>query len=223
MQRLTITTLLMLCSLTLPASARHWMEDEQTLPGWSVGATDLHLGCTGGACLGYGDTNWAEEVQVSFLLPDPPNGGPWKVEYVAFYMAGSGDHLVYMREGTLGTPPGLLLADDRGFIPVSESWPPSDWTYVLLTAGSSCPEYLPGDGGDVVTLGVTLTDGDAIGLASPESDLTGWGYYDGAWSNDSESWNLVPAIRLGLSDLGLSAPDETTWGQVKRLFAGQAP
>jgi hypothetical protein len=206
------------------ATARDWVEDPRGVPEWIVGDSETPLGLTAGEILGYGDgIHWAEEVQVSFLLPNAPYGGPWRIEFVAFYMSGGEFRRVRIREGVdLETAPGFLLADDREIAPVDMTWPPSDWTYVPLTSGSVCPEYLYGAEGETFVIGIAIMEGDRIGLAAPEggealAPTSGWGYHEGLWSNDSADWGLTPAIRIGVSDLGLSPVESTTWGQIKRL------
>lgn len=226
MYRAIIMMSLLAAMMAAPAGARDWVEDPRTVPDWVIGEAEMPLGLSSGEILGYGDgVAWADEVQVSFLLPEASYGGPWRIEFVAFYISGTEWRRVNIREGLdLEIAPGLLLADDREIAPLDPSWPPSDWTYVQLASGSVCPDYLYGAEGEVFTIGIEIMPGDQIGLAEPEgADVTaptsGWGYFEGVWLNDSADWGLTPAIRIGVSDLGLSPAEGTTWGQVKRLFA----
>lgn len=226
MDRAIMIISLLAVMLVAPAGAREWVEDPRTVPDWVIGEAETPLGLSSGEIVGYGDgVAWADEVQVSFLLPEASYGGPWRIEYVAFYVSGSEFRRVNIREGVeLTTAPGLLLADDREIAPLDPTWPPSDWTYVQLASGSVCPDYLYGAEGEVFCIGLEIMPGDRIGLAEPEGAgapvaTAGWGFYEGVWSNDSDQWNLTPAIRIGVSDLGLSPAEGTTWGQVKRLFA----
>ena len=206
---------LVLLLLVGPAHARTWQPDPQTAPQWD-GRCDGYLGCDAGAVVGYATrAGWASEVQVCFQLPEPGHGGPWLIEYVAFYLSGSGVHQVYLREADdLSAIPGAVVAENIDFNPIHPNWPPSDWTYVPLKTGGTCPGYLLAAGGDCFTIGIELQPGTALGLCAAESQVAGWGFHGDAWNLDQ----VVPAVRIGIVDLGLSQANRTTWGAIKELF-----
>lgn len=206
---------LVLLLLTAPTYARTYEPDPQLAPDWD-GRCDGHVGCTSGEVLGYATAaDWASEIQVSFELPQPGHGGPWMIEYVALYLSGSGEHQIILREaGDLGETPGDIVADDITFHPIHTAWPPADWVYVPLKTGARCPGYLLADGGDCFTIGLALTSNTKVGVCPPELAASGWGYHGGSWNLDE----VVPAVRVGIVDLGLSQANKTTWGAIKDLF-----
>lgn len=201
--------------LVAPIHARDFAPDPQLAPDWD-GRCDGHVGCASGEVLGYVTAaNWASEIQVSFQLPEPGHGGPWMVEYVALYLGGSGVHEVILREAAdLTSTPGDIVAESISFNPIHAAWPPSDWTYVPLKTGARCPAYLLAAGGDCFTIGIALTPTTQLGVSPAESETSGWGYHGGAWNSDE----VVPAVRIGIVDLGLSQANKTTWGAIKDLF-----
>lgn len=196
------------------AAARDWVRDPAQ-PDPCDGRSDCELGCPSGGCDGYGTrSGWASEIQTTFTLPMPAHGGPWLVEYVAFYLSGSGPHRVIFRDATSGTP-GNIIDDSIEFAPADASWPPEGWTFIALRPGMPCPEHLRGVAGTRVTVGTELAPGDAIGLMYSGESERAWCFYDGDWIDDTP---FGPAIRLGLSDLGCSEAQQATWGRVKGLF-----
>ncbi|MCK4414780.1 MAG: hypothetical protein KAY32_14695 [Candidatus Eisenbacteria sp.] len=202
---------------------RGYQEDVRAVAGCSGMAESRELGCEIVECTGYATAaDWADEVQVRFLLPAAPHGGPWALQYVAFFLSGSGEHRVLIRSSGVSssTPPGTLLSDDVVFAPGYQDWPPSDWTYVTLAGATPpYPETLIIDAGEAVTLGVALALGDRIGLvAAEQTPGVGWGHHAGAWHADSDDHSLAPAIRIGLADLGSSDAESDTWGIIKGLF-----
>ncbi len=201
------------------AAARDWVDSPQMVPGWD-GRTTHHMGVSGNAVLGYVDvTQWAEEVQVTFHLPPAEYGGPWLIEYAAFYLSGTATRGVTLRDGAeLEDPPGEISSDHVEFRPLDSAWPPGGWTYVTLKSGSTCPDYLLGDEGECFTVGIKLAPGDALGMASGDPECRGWGYVDRAWIDDTAGENVVAAVRIGLYDLGLSNANRSTWGEIKDLF-----
>ncbi len=216
------TILILTIALVSSASAREWVASPATAPAWDI-EIDQVCGCSNAELLGYGAAgDWADEIQVCFRLPEPARGGPWLIEYVAFYMAGSGDHEVILRYGDDfdGEPSELLSAPgEYPFTPLQETWPPTDWTYVNLhQGGAPCDEGLLRMGGELAFVGIQLGAGDVIGLGAPEADIRGWGLSTGVWVDDTAVNNLVPAVRLGLTDMGTSNAQESTWGLIKDLF-----
>jgi hypothetical protein len=198
------------------AGARQWVQAPVPVPGCES-VSDAELGCGYGACAGYGTAvDWADEVQVRFRVPHPDRGGPWLIEYVAVFMSGSGDHRVIVRDP--GTTPGSILYDSVTFTPASSSWPPADWTFVPFHTSPPYPGYLTADENGPIMLGTALLPGDAIGLVSTTGDGDGWGHYQDQWDDDTANSSVTPAIRIGLSDLGLSGTDISTWSSVKALF-----
>lgn len=209
---------LLLAGMILSAASaqREWVPEPAALPACE-GHCDLEMGCQPGDCIGYASSaDWASEVQVRFLLPSPPLGGPWLLEYVAFFVAGSAPHRVIVREASApGEPPGAIIDERWEFAPAYASWPPSGWTYVELRPELPFPDYLQAVGGESLTIGLRLLPGDALGLVSPGEFDEAWSLHEGRWY---EQGPLGPAIRLGLGDLGLSDNQEATWGRVKGLF-----
>ncbi|MCK4306331.1 MAG: hypothetical protein KAY24_18970 [Candidatus Eisenbacteria sp.] len=205
--------------VAVSAGAREWYENPLTVPDWDE-RTDAYLGCESGEILGYAiGENWADEVQLTFQLPEPALEGPWLVEYVALFVSGTGIHHVTIREaGGLSDAPGEIVADDLEFSPLYASWPPAAWTYVALKNDIACPPHLMGGEGDCFTIGAVLLPGDRIGLASAEPGNQGWGLYQGTWHDDTGRAQLIPAVRIGITDLGTSSTHRTTWGAIKDLF-----
>jgi len=198
---------------------RAWIEAGRGVEAWD-GRTEVYLGLTATEIAGYAHASqWADEIQVSFELPRPELHGPWLVEYVAFYLSGGGTHRVMVRTtGSLGAEPGAAQAAGGEFTPLYSAWPPEGWTYVSLRTDPPCPTHLTGDEGDVITIGTDLLPGDAIGMAAAEAGIRGWGLYDGSWMDDSAGRQIMPAVRIGISDLGTSQANEATWGSIKDLF-----
>jgi len=206
------------------AGARQWVQSPVSVPVCS-GHAELELNCGLTACAGYGAGGaWADEVLVRFCMPETPFGGPWLVDFVAFFMSGTGSRQVFVRDPGQGAcaisaQPGEILGTGWSFAPTSSTWPPGGWTIVDL---GGAPPYSPvllrgQDQG--FCIGIELKAGDRIGLsAQPGLDGGGWGSYQGGWVYDSQVWSLTPAIRVGLTDLGLSHSEASTWGQVKGLF-----
>ena len=212
-----------LLTLSLPIAAgageRLWFEDPMVVPEWGR-ESDVTLGCEAGQLVGYASaTDWADEIQVCFRLPEPEQGGPWLVEHVAFFLSGDGAHQVTIRDAIeLDSSPGGIADDTRAFTPLYSNWPPEQWTYVSLRSDSACPTHLLRDGGECFMIGVELLPGDAIGLGDIEPEIRGWGLHADTWIDDTGTWNLTPAVRIGLTDLGLSYANRTTWGEIKDLF-----
>ncbi len=200
--------------------AHEWTDDYVLAPEWDTAHTDSYLGCSGGQMLGYGEANtWADEVQVCFQLPEPPEGGPWLIEYVAFFLSGNGTHYVTIRQAnSRDSAPGSVLADDLTFTPVYSEWPPAEWTYVPLEGSVAYPHNLPGSEGECISLGFEMMPGDAIGLAGTEMGTRGWSNYQGSWIDDATVNGMTAAVRLGLTDLGVSEANQSTWGEIKDLF-----
>ncbi|MBD3237757.1 MAG: hypothetical protein GF330_13720 [Candidatus Eisenbacteria bacterium] len=198
------------------AAAEDWVPDALALPP-CAGHAELELGCWPHDCVGYAPgAGWADEVQVRYRLPEPPQGGPWLLEYVAFFMAGAQPHRLILREGAgPDEPPGPILDESWEFVPAYDAWPPGGWTYVELRPQIPLPDYLQGDGSDHLTLGLQLQEGDAVALVSPGAFAEAWGWQQGQWTDRAP---LGPAVRIGLSDLGLSNGQQATWGRVKGLF-----
>jgi hypothetical protein len=206
------------------AIARTWNASETAVPA-CLGIAENELNCSLTQCAGYGLAgDWADEVQVRFCMPEASFGGPWLVQYVAFYMSGTGPHTVIVRSaGTAscspGSAPGDIIDQTRSFTPVADSWPPSGWTIAQLGQGPPYTSSVLCAEGTDLCVGVHLAPGDRFGLSSQTGlDGTGWGFAQGSWSYDSQEWVLTPAIRIGLVDLGLSQTESSTWGQLKGLF-----
>jgi len=206
---------------------RAWMEivdGPLALPN-CPGRSETELNCALTECIGYGEGEvWADEVQLRFCLPLPEQGGPWLVEYVAFFLSADGPRAVRVRapgDGCSAGEPGAVLSQDEGFTvqPASDTWPPSGWSIVELAQDLPLPGYLLRAGDDPFCIGVELQAGDAIGLANAGAlEGVGWGHFAGAWEDDTSGWNLTPAIRIGLADLGLTPAAPSTWGRIKHLF-----
>ncbi len=205
------------------APARDWSESACTVPDCVVWV-DMELGCEIDGVAGYGTAGlWADEIAAEFLLPTPPQGGPWLIAYVGFFMSGSQSRPVVIRNAGAkispsGASPGPVLYEGWTFTPMSETWPPSGWTYVTLEATPPYPSYLTVNGGEPVMIGTRLLAGDALGLTAVQGSGVGWGLYNGSWEEDTSGWSLTPAVRIGLIDLGLSGSERTTWGAIKDLF-----
>lgn len=201
------------------AGAQHELHYGQySVPAWD-GRTDSYMGCAGGELVGYGlATEWADEIQVAFELPAPPKGGPWLVEYVAFFVSGHGSHQVTLRQlSSASGVPGAVIADDLSFTPVYSEWPPAEWTYVPLRDSAAYPRALPCAEGDLISVGFELQAGDAVGLGGGEVGTHGWSYLDGSWIDDGQ-FAVTAAVRIGLIDLGLSEANKRSWGEIKGLF-----
>ncbi len=202
------------------ADAREWHTEDISAPDWGI-PMDGVMGLSTGSVVGSGlPGDWADEVQICFSLPHPEYGGPWLVTYIALYMTGSSSRDIVIRTASdLASPPGTAVATPKSFTPGETSWPPSDWTYVKLynTIGGASP-YLLLSEGDLLMIGVELLSGDTIGLGNPEADVNGWGYYNTDWIDDSGDWGLIPAIRIGMEDTGLTPVDTTSWGMIKTYF-----
>ena len=218
--------LLLLFALALSvttAGARHWVDSPVSVPGCE-GRSHAELDCGLAACRGYGTAaDWADEVQVRFQLPHPTRGGPWLVEYVAFFMSGTGTHSIVIRDaGSRSAPggaaPGPILDSGFTFVPAAASWPPGDWTYVQLPVSVPYPSFVMGAEGEHLMFGTALLPGDTVGLSDAAGAGDGWGYYQGVWENDTPESGATPAVRIGLTDLGLSGADISTWSSVKALF-----
>jgi len=218
-----LAVLLGLALMTGIAGARLWVEAPATVPACD-NASDAELGCDLTECSGYGTAGqWADEIQVRFRMPHPELGGPWLVSYVAFFMSGTETHRVILRDpgskaSPTGAPPGAILDASRLFTPAYPSWPPADWTFVGLGGSPPYPEYLVTGENQALMLGTEILPGDAIGLSTTPSDGDGWGYFEGAWHDDSANGSMTAAVRIGLTDLGLSGTDLSTWSSVKALF-----
>jgi hypothetical protein len=198
------------------AGARRWVESPATLPACE-NQSDTELGCGMTACSGYGTAaEWADEMQVRFRMPHPDRGGPWLIEYVAIFMSGTGERPLIVRDP--GSPPGAVLYDGVRFTPGSTTWPPSGWTFVEFNARPPYPGYIVADENAPFMVGTQLLPGDAIGLSAAADGADGWGSYQGAWENDTANSSLTPAIRIGMTDLGVSGTDISTWSSVKALF-----
>ncbi len=221
MRYAALTLMVVLLAGAGTAKARDWTNDPQSVPDWD-GRTDEYMGLTGGELLGYatGD-EWADEVQVTFQLPRPPLHGPWMISYVALMVSGSGTHTLTIRKAnSLGDQPGTVISEME-FTPLYSTWPPDGWTYVKLAEGSMCPPHLSGGEGDCFMIGTTLSAGDIIGLATPDAGCHAWSLFDGSWQDDSGTLQLMPAVRIGIEDLGTSSPQKTTWGKMKNLFGSK--
>jgi len=211
------TILLLIANI---ADAREWYDASIDAPDWGI-TLDAMMGCGDGSIIGYGlATDWSDECQVCFRMPYPEYGGPWLVEYIAFFMSGTSNREVVVRTASgFSSPPGLILGEPKSFTPGDATWPPADWTYVkLYEAGSEALPYLLLSEDDLLMIGVELLDDDVIGLGNVESDINGWGLYDSDWIDDSGDWNLTPAIRIGLTDTGLTPVQSRSWGQIKTYF-----
>jgi len=204
-----------------PALAQQhvWHDTQVEVPAWD-GRTDAYLGCAGDEMLAYAlGSEWASEVQVVFELPDPPKGGPWLIEYVAFFVSGHGRHEVRLRQAHDGARvPGAIIAADLTFTPAYATWPPAEWTYVSLKNSAAYPRDLPCAAGEHISVGFELLADDTIGLAGGERGAKGWSLLSGSWIDDSR-FGVMPAVRIGMSDLGLSEANKSTWGEIKGLFS----
>lgn len=189
-----------------------------SVPAWDE-RTDSYLGCAGNELIGYAvASEWAGEIQVAFELPAPPKGGPWLIEYVAFFVSGHGTHNVTLRQlQTRDGAPGTIIAEDLTFTPVYAAWPPAEWTYVPLRDSAAYPAQLPSAEGGLICVGFELQADDAVGLASNEAGTHGWSYLNGSWIDDNQ-FGVTAAVRIGLTDLGLSQVNMSTWGGIKDLF-----
>lgn len=198
------------------AAAREWVDDPAVAPDCS-GRSDAELGCEISECGGYGTASgWAGEIQVCYVIPTPPLGGPWVVEYVAFFMSGTGTHQVIIRSAdTRGGCPGEIIEDVKEFTPAYATWPPGGWTFVELRPEIPYPDHMQGGAGDFLMVGTELLPGDTIGLDVSAAGGYAWGFYEESWHDDS---GVGLAVRVGLSDLGLSQSQRSTWGRVKGLF-----
>jgi hypothetical protein len=207
----------------VPAGARHWVESPASVPGCEQLA-DAELACDVASCGGYGTSaDWADEVQVRFRMPHPARGGPWLVEYVAFFMSGSGTHSVVIRDpgsrtSPGGSPPGPILDSGVTFVPAAADWPPDGWTFVRFEVSAPYPGHLMAGENEPFMIGTTLQPGDAIGLSPAFGDADGWGLFQDVWRDDSADERVTPAVRIGVNDLGLSGADISTWSSVKALF-----
>jgi len=209
------------------AQQRTYVSQTQSVPACRRAGDGVELGCQIAECIGYGlPGTWADEVQVVFDLPQAPHGGPWLVESVAFYMSGTSEHRVVVRQPGSGpaAPPGTEVGEGESvaFIPAYSLWPPADWTYVTLAG--AFPPY-PYDGhlivgsGGCFCVGLRLLGGDTIGLASSgTADGRAWSSFGGQWLQDSAALAIHPAVRIGLVDLGSSGTDSQNWGEIKALF-----
>lgn len=221
--RRLLLLLLILVPSALTVGARTWVVSPVTIPACD-GRADAELDCGLTAGRGYGTAaDWANEVQVRFELPHPARGGPWLVEYVAFFMSGTGTHSIVIRDaGSRAAPggaaPGPVVNTDYTFVPASANWPPYDWTYVELPVSVPYPMFLMGGEGEHLMFGTELLPGDAIGLSDAAGAADGWCLYQGMWENDTAESGATPAVRIGLNDLGLSGTDISTWSSVKALF-----
>jgi hypothetical protein len=198
------------------AGARQWVESPTTMPACE-NLSDTELGCAMTACSGYGTAaEWADEMQVRFRMPHADRGGPWLIEYVAIFMSGTAEHQLIVRDP--GSPPGAVLYDGLRFTPASATWPPSGWTYVELHASPPYPGYIVADENAPFMVGTQLLPGDAVGLAAASDGADGWSSYQGVWEDDTANASLTPTIRIGMTDLGVSGTDISTWSSVKALF-----
>jgi hypothetical protein len=185
---------------------------------------DAELACGLTACSGYGTAaDWADEIQVRFRMPHPGLGGPWLIRYVAFYMSGTGDRAVLIRDPgakvcPTGAPPGPVLDVSFSFEPVAAIWPPGGWTLVEFTVGPPYPQYLVAEENGPFMVGTALMPGDAMGLTTLSAGGDGWGHHAGAWEADTANRSITPAVRIGLTDLGLSGAEISTWSSIKALF-----
>lgn len=206
------------------ASAREWVQVPVSVPE-CAGHAERELNCDLTACAGYGEAGtWADEVLVRFCMPDTPLGGPWLVEYVAFFMSGSGTHQIVVRDPgdgpcDLSSAPGEELLAGWSFVPAAASWPPSVWTIIDLGGEPPYEPVLLHGEQQGFCIGIALQPGDRIGLSSQTPlDGGGWGRLENEWIYDSVVWSLTPAVRVGLTDLGLSHNESSTWGVIKGLF-----
>ena len=219
-----MSLLILLLPLTLiPAGAqeRSYYPETSTLPACSGPDDVIELGCGVTECVGYGiPGEWGDEIQVVFVLPTPPHGGPWLIDHVAFFMSGSGEHHVIVRTpGAPGAPQGVV-DEAVAFTSAYATWPPADYTYVPL-AGTMppYPAHLVLSGGASFCVGIRLVGDDALGLVS--SGAAGgqaWTSFGSQWYSDSDGLGMNPAVRLGLIDLGSSGAEAQNWGIIKGLF-----
>jgi len=226
--RMLLLALVLLTAVDLAAAQeRTYVLQDVAAPPCAREGEVVELGCGLTQCIGYGlPGTWADEIQYVFDLPAAPQGGPWLVESVAFFMSGTSEHRVILRQpgSDAAAPPGIEVGTDNAvrFIPAYATWPPADWTYITLAG--AFPPY-PYDGqlivasGGSLCIGIQLLSGDAIGLAN-SGTATGraWSTWGGGWQQDDAALAIYPAARIGLVDLGSSGTETQNWGNIKSLF-----
>ncbi|MBP6875438.1 MAG: hypothetical protein KBD56_05165 [Candidatus Eisenbacteria bacterium] len=223
MRSIIVLILLLTAALSAGAQNRSYFPEAASAPPCESSYEGTDLGCSITECIGYGTASlWASEIQVEFVLPDAPQGGPWLIDRVEFFLSGSGEHQVVIRQPGSGSPaiPGVVVDETIVFTPPYESWPPDDWTYVAL-AGAFPPyaSYLVLAPGERFCVGLRLSPEDAIGLSrNGETPSSGWASMGSEWLLDSAELGIYPAVRLGLIDLGSSSTESQNWGIIKTLF-----
>ena len=220
MTRLTTSALILYFVLCAQASAREWHEESIAAPAWSI-QVEASVGCSGGAIIGSATAGgWADECQVSFVMPTPEYGGPWLIEYVAVFISGTESREIILRSAAdPASAPGAEVARPTSFTPAVGEWPATDWTYIQLqTEGCEWPDYLLVNEGEVFTVGFPLLAGDRVALAPNQTGIGGWSYYGDEWINDTDDWNMTVAVRISIADTGLRPIDQATWGVIKNLF-----
>jgi hypothetical protein len=197
-------------ALTMPAAARDATPYEQPVGGGER-PTGVELAYDDGVFESWGSlTDWSDEEQVGFVMPD---GGPWTIIAVSYWLAGTEDHRVIFREApnSVWSQPGAVIDDSIVFNPgypaPPEAWHDVDVTSLgfMLLAGDEIFVGHQHDGID-----------DGIGLDSSNPDGHSWGFFEGNWEDDTYDWGIDAGIRLVLD--GPTPVEETTWGGIKSLF-----
>lgn len=187
----------------------------QYTPG-SPRTADVELEYDGDLWYGFGSSpDWTDESVVNF---EAPEGGPFTVAEVRYYIIGTSDKWVHMWDSyDLWQPPLGGYIEGPMFSTSFTSWPPADWTTVDVTDMGMTVNT-----GDIIGPGMMFYgDDDAIGLADAFADGNpghSWVIYAGGWEDDTYDWYTDDGIRLGLNYAGGTPVEETTWGAVKNLF-----
>jgi hypothetical protein len=204
-----------LAVIAAPSMARDFVPF--TSSATSAARADVELSYEDGNFYGYGTSpGWTDNTVVNF---ETPAGGPYVLSEALYYVFGSEMKPAEVWDvSALAAPPVSIVDASTTFTPAGGAWPPGSFTVVDVTSYG-----LTYDSGDLFGVGTTFNGlGDGIGLAYADADGNpghSWAIYYGAWTDDTFGYNTDDGIRAGMDFAGSVPTDETTWSNVKGIFA----
>jgi hypothetical protein len=205
-----------LALVVAPSVAKDFVPFASSSPATQARA-DVELAYEDGTFYGFGTSpNWTDNTVVNF---EAPADGPWVLSEALYYVFGSEMKPAEVWAlDELDMPPVSIIDDSISFTPAGTAWPPGAFTVVDVSAYG-----LTFNSGDLFGVGTTFNGAsDGIGLSYADADGNpghSWAIYYGEWTDDTFAYNTDDGIRAGMDFAGSVPTNETTWSNVKGIFA----